>query len=248
MRIFTGIASCPACGTSVSNQAPRRSRHKGSRPLTDPRRDGLSRWESSPLRRDARRARPDSLPTGRWLDYGLQEGFEHAVGPPGPVPRELRQRLVRRPRGLIRPGAHERVVDVEHADDLRGEWDFIALEAVGVTGPVVPLVVPADDGFEVPGELDARQQLDPPDRVHLHQLALLARERTRLAKQLVRDAQLAYVVHIGTQEDRCLIVVVELQHPGHRDGVSRHALAVAKRVAVARFDGLTPGAYHRQVR
>src|SRR5436309_13486657 len=121
--------------------------------------DGPSRvvrygWESSPLRSDARRARPDSLPTGRWLNDGLQECFEHAVGPPGPVPRELRQRLVRRPRGLIRPGARERVVDVEHADDLRGEWDFIALEAVGVTGPVVPLVVRADDGFEVPGELD----------------------------------------------------------------------------------------------
>src|SRR6266513_248969 len=77
----------------------------------------------------------------------LQECFEHGVGPPPPVARELCQRLVRGPGGLIGPAGRERVVHVENADDLRSEWDLIALEPVGVAGPVVPLVVPADDGF-----------------------------------------------------------------------------------------------------
>jgi len=137
---------------------------------------------------------------------------------------------------LIGPGGRERVVHVQNSDDLRSQWDLIALEPVGVAGPVAPLVVPADDGFQVPRKVDVRQQFDSPDWVHLHHFAFFASERPRLAKQLVGDPQLAHVVDVGAQEDGRLVLVVEPKHPGHRHRVSRHALAMTKRVTVARFD------------
>jgi len=137
---------------------------------------------------------------------------------------------------LIGSGGRERVVHVQNSDDLRSHWDLIALEPVGVAGPVVPLVMPTDDGLQVPREVDVRQQFDSPDRVHLHYVAFFARERPRLAQQLVGDPQLAHVVDVGAQEDGRLVLVVEPQHSRHRHRVSRHALAMTKRVTVARFD------------
>src|SRR5438105_3378584 len=72
-----------------------------------------------------------------------------------------------------------------------------AAKAVGIAGPVVALVVPADDGLDIPGELDLREQLDTPDRMHLDHLELVARQRAGLAENLVRNADFPKIVEIG---------------------------------------------------
>src|SRR2546429_1756934 len=46
----------------------------------------------------------------------------------------------------------------------------------------------------------SREQLDPPDRVHLDHLELVARQRAGLAQNLVRDADLSKIVEIGDRK------------------------------------------------
>src|SRR2546422_6276929 len=50
------------------------------------------------------------------------------------------------------------------------------------------------------------QQLDAPDRVHLDQLTLLAREGAGLAEDLVRHAHLPHVVEVGAEQDGGLVL------------------------------------------
>src|SRR6266496_2486271 len=95
---------------------------------------------------------------------GSQEGLEDAIRPPAAAASERLQRQGMREPGLVRAGGWERVVDVQDADDLGAERDLVALEAVGVAAAVVALVVPADDGLDVPREFHARQELNSPQR------------------------------------------------------------------------------------
>jgi hypothetical protein len=58
----------------------------------------------------------------------------------------------------------EGVVDIHDADDLCRERNLVAPKAIGISGAVVLLVVPADDRLDIPGKLDRREQVDTPDR------------------------------------------------------------------------------------
>ena len=84
--------------------------------------------------------------------------------------------------------------------------------------------------------------------MHLHDFQLGLRERTGLGQDLVRYAHLAEVVEVRADEQRRLLLVFQSQDPRHRDRVLRHALAVPKRGAVARFERLPPLAHHREER
>src|SRR6266516_2755274 len=111
--------------------------------------------------------------------------------------------------------------------------------------PAAALVVPADDRLQVPGEFDVREELDPPDGVHLHDLELVARQRAGLAQDLVRHAHLSQVVEIRAEPDRRLGVLVHPERLRHGDAATCHALAMAEGVAIARLDRLPPLAHHR---
>ncbi len=126
-------------------------------------------------------------------------------------------------------------------------WDLVGPQAIRVSGAIVAFVVPADDGLQIPGELDAREELDPPDRVHLHHLELVACQRAGLAQDFVGDAHFSQVVEVGAEPERRLGVLVHPEGPGHGHAVSRHALAVAEGVGVGRLDGLAPLAHDREV-
>jgi len=93
---------------------------------------------------------------------------------------------------------------------LRRDRDLVAAEPVGIASAVVALVVPADDRLQVPGEFDGGEQLEAPDRVHLHDFIFLARQRPRLVQDLVRHPHLPQVVEIGAEADRRLGGVIEL--------------------------------------
>jgi len=134
--------------------------------------------------------------------------------------------------GAVRARGRERIVHVHDADDLRRDRDLVAAQPVGIPRAVVALVVPADDGLQVPGEFDGGEQLEAPDRVHLHDLELLARQRARFVQDLVRHPDLPQVVEIGAEADRRLGSFIEHQPAGDGEGALRDALAVAERVAV----------------
>src|SRR5436309_11825940 len=95
--------------------------------------------------------------------------------------------------------------------------------------------MPADDRLQVPGELDVGDELDPPDRVHLHDLELVARQRAWLAEDLVGDAHLSQVVEVGAEPDRRLGMFVHSERPRHGYAATCDALAMAEGVAIARL-------------
>jgi hypothetical protein len=143
-------------------------------------------------------------------------------------------------RGAVRTRGGERVVDVDDAYDLRGEGDLVAAQAIRVSRPVVLLVVPADDRLDVPGELDALEQVDPPHRVHLHDLELVAREGAGLVEDLMGDLHLAEVVEVGAEPDGRDLQLVEAHLERDGDRVLGDARAMAMRVAVGRLDRAAP--------
>src|SRR5437773_11650995 len=106
--------------------------------------------------------------------------------------------------------------------------------------------MPADDRLQVPGELDVGDELDPPDRVHLHDLELVARQRAWLAEDLVGGAHLSQVVEVGAEPDRRLGMVVPSERLRHAYAATRDPLATAEGVAIARPDRLPPLAHHCQ--
>ncbi len=107
--------------------------------------------------------------------------------------------------------------------------------------------MPADDRLQVPREFDRGEQLQTPDRVHLHHGELVLRERAGLVQDLVRHAHLPQVVEVGTEADRRLAGLVEPEDPRHGHRVLRHALAMAEGVAVRGLDRLPPLEHHREV-
>jgi len=131
---------------------------------------------------------------------------------------------------------------------LRRDGDLVAAQAIGIARAIVALVVPADDGLQVPGELDGGEQLEAPDRVQLHHLELFARQRARLVQDFVRHAHLPQVVEIGAKADRGLGGFIELQPARDGEGALCHTLAMTERVAVRRFDRLPPLADDVEVR
>src|SRR5207244_3685382 len=82
-------------------------------------------------------------------------------------------------RSVGRAGRAE-IVRVDDPHQLCGERNLVSLQPVGIAGAVAALVVPTDDGLQVPREFDAREELDAPDRVHLHHLDLRGGERPGL--------------------------------------------------------------------
>src|SRR5207249_8557848 len=109
---------------------------------------------------------------------------------------------------------------------------------------VVALVMPADDRLQIPGEFDGREQLEAPDRMHLHDLELLARQRAWFVQDFVRHPYLAQIVQVRAKPNRGLRGVVELEPARDGEGALCDAFAVAVRVAVHRFDRLPPLADH----
>src|SRR4051794_22419194 len=77
--------------------------------------------------------------------------------PPAPALLDLEQRCRMTQRRTVASSRGKRVVDIDDADDLGVDRNLVALQPVGVTGAVVPLVVPADDRFDVPGKLHRGQ-------------------------------------------------------------------------------------------
>src|SRR5205823_3811092 len=108
------------------------------------------------------------------------------------APREapqLGERLVDRPRRLVRAVGDERVVDIADGTDARDERDLVALEPQGIARAVPLLVVRAGDDLAHLHDRRARpgEHLGPDDRVRLHQLPLIGLERTLLEQHAIGD-------------------------------------------------------------
>ena len=108
---------------------------------------------------------------------------------------------------LVAALARQRVVSVGKRDDLRGEGDILALEAVGVALAVPALVVPAAD---LKGVFDDRfilidrqvgDDLRAQPRVLLDDVELTRRERGGLGQDALGDEELADIVQARGDAD-----------------------------------------------
>src|SRR5438034_1988384 len=108
---------------------------------------------------------------------GRAKGVIDGPGPPALRAFDLLYSCFMGHRGPVRARRREGVVDVYDPHDLRRYRDLIAAQPVGIARAVIALVVPADDRLQVPREFDRSEQLEAPDRVHLHDFELLARQR-----------------------------------------------------------------------
>src|SRR5690349_10688916 len=106
----------------------------------------------------------------------------HVRPPPAPRFLNLEQRRGMAQCRTIASGRGKGIVHIDDADDLRVDWDLVSPEPVRIPGPIVALVVPANDRLDIPGKLDRREKLQTPYRVHLNDAELLRRERPRFVQ------------------------------------------------------------------
>ncbi len=121
------------------------------------------------------------------VELGARRGADH------------RDRLLDRPRLLVRPLVRERVEHVGDRHDPPDQRDVVADQALRIAAPVPPLVVGLGDHAR---ELQRRraaseQQPRAERRVGLHQLLLVTVEPTRLQQHAIGDRELADVVQRG---------------------------------------------------
>src|SRR5437868_7057955 len=78
----------------------------------------------------------------------------HFGAPPATTGVHLGERLGPRPGRTVAARAHQCVIYVDDADDLRGQGNLVAAQAVGISAAVDLLVMPPDDRLDVPREID----------------------------------------------------------------------------------------------
>src|SRR5690242_15326368 len=225
----------PMCLRLTSSRSSPASRRRRSRRCC-----GAFRWWTS-------RSGRSCSSSSRGRRQRLYERPIYRFRPPAAALLDLREGRLARERGPIRARGRERIIDVDDPHDLRRERDLVAAQAVRVARAVVAFVMPADDRLQIPRKFDGREQLQAPDRVHLHHLEFGVCERAGLVQDLVRDAYLPQVVEVRAEADRGLAGLVEREdaHHGHR--VLRHPLAMTEGVAVRGLDRLPPLAHHCEV-
>ena len=107
-----------------------------------------------------------------------------------------------RQRRAIRAIARHCIVDVGHGQDPDQERDCVALEPVGITPPIEPLVVPANQGDHVVERLERLDDLDALDGMLRDDPHLVLTQFARLVEDGVGNADLADVVEqASTPED-----------------------------------------------
>ena len=88
----------------------------------------------------------------------------------------------------IRPVSGHGVVGVTREDNPRGQWDFLARKAIGITGAVPALVAGAHNLAHTPEQpANSVEHELAFDRVVLDDLELLLGQRSRLVKDVLRD-------------------------------------------------------------
>ena len=144
----------------------------------------------------------------------------------------------------VRPvEAHGRV-RVGDGDNAADQRDLIALQAAGVAGAVVALVV-AGDGLEHLFELRNLADQHFADRdVPLHDRVLLGVERCGLLQDLIGHGEFANVVQQAGDAEGALRLFGQVEPHGELDGVFGDDVAVRLRVAVLRIDRLHQAIEH----
>ena len=69
-------------------------------------------------------------------------------------------------------------------------------------------MMPADNRLQVPRKLDVGDELEPPQRVHSHELQLFGGQGAGLVQDLVRQLDLPDVVQVGADANRGLLDVI----------------------------------------
>ena len=138
------------------------------------------------------------------IQTGQQQGVEGAAVPVMEHGHCLLVGVGRLAAALV----YQHIVGIGQGDDLGGQRDPVALQAVGVALTVPALVVPAADLHGVFGQLlplidgELRNELGTDDGVALDDLVFLRRQTVRLFQQLTGDHELADVVEAGGHADR----------------------------------------------
>lgn len=154
----------------------------------------------------------------------------------------------------------QRVIDIGHRHDLRGNGDLLPLQPVRVAAPVIPLVVPAADGV---GRLDQIalllegqlvEDLRTDRGVGLHRVKFFLRQLAGLVQDGFGNVDLADVVQCGRRADQRYIgggqiVAVGLlyQRVQQDFGCSLDVQHMQAALAVAEFHDMAQDVDHRGV-
>src|ERR1039458_1983734 len=191
---------------------------------TDTRRDGIalaafqlpacSRMGREPCLR-AREGRlggrlPVPRPAQKRLVVELCEHLDDIrVELPTGMVEDLSDRLLYRPRRLVRAGVRESIEHVRRGHDPSRERDLLASKAAGVASAVPALVVGQRDalGHDKQRATAAGQDLGADRRVRLHLLELPVTELARLEQDRVGNSDLADVVQRRGAPDQLNLLV-----------------------------------------
>ena len=132
--------------------------------------------------------------------------------------------------------ARHRVERVRHGEDPGGEWDLVALQAVGIALAVEALVMVAGHVAHHLRQVELVEDVARDLGVLAHLLELVAVEPAGLQQDAIRDADLADVVDHRAHLHGLELVVAEAKLAREHQGVLGHALGVAAGVGVLRLD------------
>ena len=161
---------------------------------------------------------------------------------------DLGERLVLTPSGPVRPIGEHRLEGDRNREDPRRERDLLAGERVWVTGAVPALVGVPDDRDDPPQEADGLEDAGAEERVLLHDLALLDRQRTGLREDRRGHADLAERVEERGIPQVAQLGVGEVQALADGDRVLRDLALVILAVVVPGDDRRHERRDRRQVR
>ena len=138
---------------------------------------------------------------------------------------------------LVTAPGRERVEHVGQGDDPPFHRDPFAPQAVGIPGPVEVLVVRERDRFGHTDQVRVRvpEDVGADDRVALHHLPLVLRERPRLHEDRIRNAELSHVVHRGGVEEQVDLALAPSHVLRDHGRVPAHPLDVVVGVTVPVF-------------
>ncbi len=142
----------------------------------------------------------------------------------------------------------DRVEAVGDGQNPSGDWDLVALQAVGITSAVPSFVMVSDHRHNRIREADSLQYLRAYDGVHLHLVEFGGRQSAGFVENIVGHRELAYVVHQSARPQRLDFGLGQTEEASQPSGVNLDPPDVLVRNLVFRVNGYRQRFYRSEVK